>query len=143
MGFDLERIRESGLGPRRIARLLLTQPGGAEIWQEIGGWKALPDALVASMQIQYAVIASNSEQPPKPPKPPIGRLEAKRQKRDLVSRFDRGAVAHKAWLDAGAREEMQKRLAAWGPDWRKGTAGQKLNEEMARRRASWPDSKSR
>ena len=137
MGIDLGSIRESGLSPRRVARLLLTQPGGAEVWQEIGGWKALPDALVASMQIQYAIIATNSEKPPKPPKPPIGRLQERKKKQDLTSRFEKGAESHKAWLDAGAREEMQKRLAAWGPNWRKGTAGQKVNEEMARRRAQW------
>jgi hypothetical protein len=99
--------------------------------------------MVASMQVQYAIICANSEKPPKPPKPPIGRLEQKRKKADLASRFERGAEIHKAWLDAGAREEMQRRLAAWGPNWRKGTAGQKVNEEMARRRAQWPDQQSR
>ena len=143
MGIDLERIKESGLSPRRVARLLLTQPGGAEIWQEIGGWKALPDGLVASMQIQYAIIATNSEKPPKPPKPPVGRLQERKRKKSVQDRFIKGAEAHKAWLDAGAREEMQKRLAAWGPNWRKGTAGSQKDQEMARRRESWPDRESR
>lgn len=137
-GLD-EVVREGRFGPRKVARLLLAQPGGAQVWQEIGGWRALPDEVVALEQVRFTLVAINSEKAPKPPTPPVGRIEERRRKAETARKFVKGAERFKKALDEGMREEMERRLKAWPASWKKGTQGAELNARNAARMASWAE----
>lgn len=146
MGLDWEAIRRGevpNMGPLRVARLLLSQAAGAEVWQDIGGWKAQPDVLTAAQQLIYvqAAIAhgqsGSTSQGPKEPQPPKGRVELREKKKREAKRFVSKAEQWKRRLDDPVRRaEIERRLASWGKDAGKNKV-EGVNAEKARRLAAW------
>lgn len=117
---------------------MFSQPGGAEVWKEIGGWLALTEAEVAGVMTVHTLVAVNSDKPPKAPQAPVGRIGERARKNDLQSRFERGAEAFAAKFNSPEmRAKMEARLAAWPKNWREGTAGPALNARNAERLATW------
>lgn len=146
MGLEWEAIRagrDPRMGPARVARLLLSQPSGAEVWQEIGGWKSQPDELTAAQQITYVLTAiahaqaGGNSKGPKPPEHPKGRVELRVKKKREAARFMEKAQQWKKRLDDPARRaEIERRMANWGKD-AGTTKPDGLNAEKARRLAAW------
>lgn len=141
-GIDLAAAPET-MSPLRCANILASVPNGSRIWREIGGWKALTDVELASVQNVYAhsmaIWASGGQKgskAPKPPVPPVGLLEERKTRAKRQERFDVKAVEWTERLEHGGRELIEARLAEWGSGW-KTQVNDSRQAESARRLASW------
>lgn len=143
LGFDLDHARASGVSPRKLARLLLAQPAGARIWQEIGGWQALPEAVVMQHQQMHLDVVIHHAQsgqkgsPPKPPAPPVGLIEKRRREKTRAATHESKARAFLEATDTpDMRAELEARLASWG-DVSKLKASSQMNAFARERMADW------
>lgn len=126
-----------------MARLLLSQPAGARVWQEIGGWNALSEAaLIAQQQTHLQLLIQHAQSgahgsPPKPPAPPVGLIEQRRREAHRVATHEQKALAYRAVADRPEFKAMiEERLASWG-DLSKFTKGAELNRFANERMATW------
>lgn len=129
--------------PSKVARLLLQQPAGARVWQELGGWRALPEHVVmAQQQIYVQVLIAHGQsggngRPPKAPEPPLGRIEERLRAKVRAETHEERAYAFKAATERpDMRKLIEERLASWG-DLRQHTEAAKLNRQARERMAEW------
>lgn len=143
MGIDLDRARAENMSPRKVARLLMAQPAGARVWQEIGGWKALPEHVVMQHQQIYVDTLIHHAQsgakgsPPKPPSAPKGLIEERRRKLVQAVTHEAKAYAFKAATESPDMKKLiEERLALWG-EMSQHTEASKLNKFARERMAEW------
>lgn len=128
MGIDIDKVLsgETPMRPSRVAFLLFSQPAGANVWKETGGWIAytaeeLQLVLSRDEQIQIAEAQAGSKQKHKYPEPPLGRIEQRMIDANKKRRFvDRASDFKK--ITEEHREEIISALDSWGDDWNKGVS---------------------
>lgn len=143
LGIDLDEARAGGMRPSKVARLLLAQQPGARVWQELGGWDALPlDVVMAQQQIYVDVLIAHGQsgqsgKPPAPPTPPLGKIEERLR---AVVRAATHEDKARAFIEATKAPDMQamieERLKTWG-NISEHTEASRLNRQARQRMAEW------
>ena len=129
--------------PSKVARLLLAQQPGARVWQELGGWDALPmEVVMQQQQIYVDVLIAHGQsgdrgKPPAAPTPPIGRIEERlRAEVRAATHEDKARAFIKVTQAPDMRKLIEERLASWG-DMRQHTEAAMLNRQARQRMAEW------
>lgn len=129
--------------PSKVARLLFAQQPGARVWQELGGWDALPmDVVMQQQQIYVNVLIAHGQsgdksKPPPAPEPPLGRIEERQRAQVRAATHEDKA---RAYIEATRSPDMQQlieeRLKSWG-DLAEHTEASRLNRQARERMAEW------
>lgn len=129
--------------PSKVARLLLNQPPGARVFQELGGWDALPmDVVMQQQQIYVDVLIAHGQgdgkgKPPSPPVPPVGRIEERlRAEARAVTHEDKATAFIEATGSDDMRKLIEERLKGWG-DMHEHTEASRLNRQARERMSEW------
>lgn len=129
--------------PSKVARLLFAQQPGARVWQELGGWDALPLDVVMQQQAIYVQVliahgqSGESGRAPSPPTAPLGRIEERKRAEVRAATHEEKARAYIAATQSpDMRKLIEERLASWG-DMRQHTEAARLNRQARERMSEW------